>query len=452
MKQVVGCPFTGKLDQALETRIINGLLSATKRKFDAPGITREERRKAMNLEARMAEIKELIGPRLAIYLNSIASRLLEADTKLKWSPFTNNCQNFCDALIDRSLFAPLVKPELYLMSFTCRPAGYVRPIIKSKFDVPRGLTEEFLLRYRFGRHDDADIIDSLQEYWYDWGAFGKHLYQYQDLFPWDCREAFGRYPERCGECNLSKHLWAFPFDSWSIIALHMARDRHHYQPLDGAMALDNQTWIRNRLLVLNAQEKLIRGAVAMARNGTFQQRISWLHEQGDAATDRLKLGGIHRAQPFSHVYDHHGQYKHYFIASWAVLTHDQRVAQYEMLRDGRARLPDLEYAPLLYDGKRIQDILKQAGGGGIDGIGDLGTALDGSSDLSNSFDVSMNDGMMADGFDASTGDAGCASNCGTGCGSVGVRRVAVLEGAAVVVEEVAVAVDAEEEGAAVENR
>jgi hypothetical protein len=39
------------------------------------------------------------------------------------------------------------------------------------------------------------------------------VYPYQDLFPWDCTEAYNRYPAKCGKCNTSNHVLAFPFDS-----------------------------------------------------------------------------------------------------------------------------------------------------------------------------------------------------------------------------------------------
>ena len=114
------------------------------------------------------------------------------------------------------------------MSFVCRPGAYVKAKTKSKFDVPNGLTEEYLFKFRYGRHDESDIIDSLAEYWYDWGSFESGIYPYQDVFPWDCTEAYGRYPSKCSECNISKHVWAFPFDSWSLVSLHLSRGRQLY--------------------------------------------------------------------------------------------------------------------------------------------------------------------------------------------------------------------------------
>jgi hypothetical protein len=346
-------------------------------------------------------LKELISNQLSIYLRSLTSKLIDRRTKIVWSPLNNNCQNFCDSLLDLRTFGSLVSSwstpnshdqsssPLYLMSFVCRTAGYAKPKIKNKYDVPNGLTEEYLLRFRYGRHDEADIIDTLQEYWYDWGAFGKHLYQYQDLFPWDCTEAFGRYPTTCGDCNLSKHLWAFPFDSWSIISLHLTRDRYHYPSSNDTEQgmMSDAEWTKNRLRLLTAQEILTTVAVAMARSPSFRAQTAWLHQQPDPALDRLKLGGIHRAQPFSHYYDQ-GKYQHYFIASWAHLKLQDQIAEYELLRDGRVRLPDVEYSPRLYKGESLNTILKEAAFGAA----------------------------ASAGFDSGGGDGG-GGNCGSGCGS-----------------------------------
>jgi hypothetical protein len=431
MKQVVGSPFTGLLDKSLESRIVDGLIAASQGEFDNPGLSHQDRTKWLKrlLEPRIKELKDLIGTQLSVYLQSIVSRLLDTNTKLRWTPTSNNCQNFCDALIDLNTFGPLVAnpperdqepgPKLYLLSFVCRPAGYTKPTIKSRFDVPRGLTEEYLLRFRYGRHDEADIIDSLQEYWHDWGAFGKHLYKYQDIFPWDCTEAFGRYPVTCGKCNLAKHVWAFPFDSFSIVSLHLTRDRYNYPPDDKTTMTDVE-WMRNRLLVLSAQEKLILAAEAMASNASFKDRTDWLHKQADPTKDRLKLGGIHRAQPFSHSYEQ-GKYQHYFIASWAHLKLEDQIAEYELLRDGRVKLPDVEFSRLLYSGAQVNpdgcrmsdgDITSRIFDAGSHHIGVESSMTDAMMDASMGF--SSMDGR---GGGHDQGDGACAFNCETGCGS-----------------------------------
>ncbi|KAJ5326117.1 uncharacterized protein N7506_009219 [Penicillium brevicompactum] len=217
LKQVVGAPFSGILSQEKENEIIGLVLDASRKPFDDPGLPASDQRKILDssIEQICGKIKLFLKTRVDVYLRSIVDHLLNADLPLTWNARTNNCQNFCNSLLDQTLFGPLVNGPshlhfsvmpLYTMSFVCPQEGYVRHNVKTKYDVPSGLTEEYLLRFHFGRHDDADIIDSLQEYWYDWGAFGSSLYKCQDLFPWDCTEAYGRYPTRCGDCNTAKHI------------------------------------------------------------------------------------------------------------------------------------------------------------------------------------------------------------------------------------------------------
>ncbi|KAF7592079.1 hypothetical protein BBP40_000745, partial [Aspergillus hancockii] len=318
MKQVVGAPFTGVLSQRVETEkekeIVDLLVAASKQPFDNPGLPIMEQQKILNsaMSSVLEKLRAFLGSRVKIYLQSIAHRLLDPRNTLSWSATSNNCQNFCNSLIDTDLFEPLVNgphvqsskipSPLYLMSFVCPPEGYLHNKIISKFDVPSGLTEEYLLRFHFGRHDEADIIDTLQEYWYDWGAFGSPLYNYQNLFPWDCTEAYMRYP--------------------------------------------TSPWTRDRLTILTASSMLTRAAAAMAKSPSFCKATAWLHSKDkglrriDPSLARVKLGGIHRAQPFSHYFEA-GTYSHYFLAEWALKKREEQERAYETLRDGRAKLPDL---------------------------------------------------------------------------------------------------------------
>ncbi|RYP61573.1 hypothetical protein DL771_010094 [Monosporascus sp. 5C6A] len=364
MKQIVGVPFTGVLGRDAEVEIVDDLLAASRRPFDDPGlpISDQQTLLANILDPVLEKLKSLIGSRVKAYLESIVERLLDPSTKLTWSATTNNCQSFCNSLINPKLFEPLVNglpgsqsandSPLYVMSFVCLDEGYLQRGVNTKYDVPSGLTEEYLLRFHFGRHDEADIIDTNQEYWYDWGAFGGPLYKYQDLFPWDCTEAYGRYPTRCGDCNLAKHIWAFPFDAWSMASLHLTRDPHMYAPavVDTSITASGegatpQSWMRNRLTVLAACATLSRAATAMAQTPRFAKATAWLHKneglrKAYPALARVKLGGIHRAQPFSHYFEA-GTYSHYFLAEWALWSRPEQVAAYEELRDGRAKLWDV---------------------------------------------------------------------------------------------------------------
>ena len=364
MKQIVGSPFTGLLPQDQELEIVRDILAASKEQFDNPGIPSSDQRAIIDacLGPILAKLKSLVQSRVTVYLDSIVSRLLSADTILTWSATKNNCQDFCNSLLDPAMFEPLVSPDsLYLMSFLCPDSGYLQPHPRSKYDVPSGLTEEYLLRFHFGRHDEADVIDALQEYWYDWGAFrGGPLYRFQPVFPWDCTEAFGRYPTKCGsECNLAKHVWAFPFDSWSVAAHHLTRDKHMYGPDPFSPGSSREGFhFRSRLMALRASGVLSRAAVAMALTPRFHAVTRWLSPHSSSSSSsqqshqgfslramfpsltRVKLGGINRAQPFSHYFDA-GTYRHYFVAEWALLSREEQVAAYEVLRDGRKRMRDL---------------------------------------------------------------------------------------------------------------
>ncbi|KAK2768344.1 hypothetical protein FQN54_000198 [Arachnomyces sp. PD_36] len=435
MKQVVGVPFCGLYKPELENEIIRELVSASKQRFDDPALPEKEQRRVLDetLQQILYKIIELMGSQAKTYLTSIASRLLDPSVNLGWNARTNNCQSFCDSLIDTNLFGALIDqnrsprdpnkeiaPPLYLISFVCRPAGYMKRVIKSKFDVPNGLTEEYLLKYRYGRYHDADIIDTLQEYWHDWGAFNKTPYPFQDLFPWDCTEAYGKYPVKCGEFNIAKHIWAFPFDSWSIISLHLQRDRclYPHTELPGATSqpLSDQEWMRNRLTVLTAQSTLIRAAAAMVQNPTLRATTSWLHKQNDPHLDRLKLGGIHRAQPFSHSFDH-GVYHQYFIADWAHLKYEDQLSEYELLRDERMKMPDPETPAFKSPANKPNGNPHNGGGGGGGGRGGSTGISQTNTPAGAEFAFYVEFSYPGAGFTDNAGAATCVSNCGAGCGS-----------------------------------
>jgi uncharacterized membrane protein YgcG len=245
----------------------------------------------------------------------------------------------------------------------------------SKLAAPNGLTEEFLLRYRrFGHHNDSDIIDSLTEYWTDWGGFDKPIFPNQDLFPWDCTEARSQEDSvdeqpRCGDCKPARHLWAFPFDSWSISQLHLFRERGFYAPINaGDAKLRDKEWMQNRVRVLEAIKILGEVAAAMSKSDIFRSQCPWVFKfravdfpharrrplfgrkskpiarqprpaANFALTDRVKLAGIHRAQPMSHVFEHDVRHD-CTLADWADLVRDDQVAAYTDLRNLRATFLD----------------------------------------------------------------------------------------------------------------
>ena len=348
LKQVVGGQFSGLFSPDIEAEIVDLVICGSQENLDDEDESPRNNKKLLNsvLEPIMERLVTLMEPRVDIMLGSIAQRLLDPSVKLHWDKKTNNCQNFCDNLINYQLYGGLISRlsehkqlglhPLYLLSFVCRPESYRRERrVRTKFDVPSGLCEEYLLKFRYGFHVDSDIIDSLQEYWYDWGAFGGPLYRYQHLFPWDCTEAYGRSSVKCNDCKISKHVWSFPFDSWSIAELHLTRGKMMYPDVTSA-----QDWMKNRMTVILAQTALVTAAKAMAESVAFRKATSWFTTQTDPRMDRMKLGGIHRAQPFSHQYEN-GKYHEYFIASWAHLRRDDQISEYEEIREVRRQLLDM---------------------------------------------------------------------------------------------------------------
>ncbi|KAK1528248.1 hypothetical protein CPAR01_12806 [Colletotrichum paranaense] len=291
----------------------------------------------------------------------------------------------------------------YLMSLVsrigCHDGFSTRVVPPSKATSANGHNEEFLLRFRrFAHHNNTDIVDSLVEYWTDWGGFRAPIFRHQGLFPWDCTEARtlkeeADHPQaKCGDCSLAKHLWAVPVDAWLVEQLHLLRGRRFYAPSPvtgegNQNQMIDHDWEENRHRVLEAFRVLGSMAVAMHRSQVFRDRCRWnfkarglpfentstdrtIFHKGRVTTlrqqiekragrlvvqphgpliihDRIKLAGIHRAQPMSYLYEH-DMYHDCTLADWADLNHDGQVAAYTALRDFRSEHVD----EIIEDAKR----------------------------------------------------------------------------------------------------
>jgi hypothetical protein len=155
MKQIVGGAFCGLFDTRRENEIIDLLVEESLQLVDE-GVTEDQKSNMLDqsVDRLLKEIRAYLSPRIETYISNITKRLLDPDVKLRWNFRSNNCQNFCDNLIDRDLFGSLFATDvmqdkadpspLYLMSFVCRPGAYVQYKAKSKFDVPNGLTSQTL--------------------------------------------------------------------------------------------------------------------------------------------------------------------------------------------------------------------------------------------------------------------------------------------------------------------
>ncbi|KAJ3546271.1 hypothetical protein NM208_g1638 [Fusarium decemcellulare] len=414
-KQIVGGAFCGFIDRNTELEIAEILIREADDLMLA-GIKYKLRQDFIKsaTDRVFKKVRDYLFSRVERYVESIVHCLLDPEVALHWDAKENSCQTFCDNIINTKTFGSLFAPygsadftPLYLMSFVCRSNDYIARGPGPKYNTPHGHVEEYLFKYRFGRHDESDIIDTLQEYWYDWGNFEGFLYPYQDIFPWDCTEGFEKNPHRCGDCDISEHVWAFPFDSFSLISLHLSRARHFYpqsavpkkpcqnpggdekvtdlaEPQETPEAqgvMPDSEWFKNRLNLLMGQYSLLTGATAMAKCYSLRTAVSWIeNEKADVYIDRIKLGGIVRAQPFSHHFENN-EYYQYYVAEWTSLKLSDRIEQYEKQRDWRAQL-----------GGGLQGLLRltsrkkgtrwyvrgDGGGGGEGGSGEGGSGEGGS--------------------------------------------------------------------------
>ena len=73
---------------------------------------------------------------------------------------------------------------------------------------------------------------------------------------------------------------------------------------------------------------------------TASQLTTTTNTDADLTLDRLKLGGIHRAQPFSHHFTK-SESVYYLLAPWIHLPVAQRVTFYEELRNIRKERVDV---------------------------------------------------------------------------------------------------------------
>ena len=339
MKQVLGGAFSGYFNRELEQEIVDDLISSSMFSPKRTQYTMERAHKGTAVI--MKKLRKLLADRVFAILSVISHRLFKKSVELEWSFLNNNRQNLTDSILLFEDFGGLFgcsqldTAQLpYLLSFVVRIESYEKAVVNTAHDVLDGLIEEYLLSFRAGRHDDPDIVDTLQEYWYDWGAFRSPLYKHQDYFGWDCTEAYKSDAPTCNDCTLPRHVWAFLFDSWSIIQLALRRDRRWYPPSAEKTILTDKQWLENRFKLFAAQDALVRGALAMSRTQELLQASNWFRTSNEPRYDRLKLGGIHRAQPYSHHFEP-GRFSQSYIAPWAYFTYENRVKTYEAMRLAR---------------------------------------------------------------------------------------------------------------------
>jgi hypothetical protein len=109
-------------------------------------------------------------------LSTIAKRLVSDEVNRPWDFGYNNCQLYVERVLNTPKFKHFLEPLVtgsqpaYSFNFICRPGSHYYDQTEDDWEEPYGLTEDYLFGFRDGYHDDSDIFDYLQTYWYNRAA------------------------------------------------------------------------------------------------------------------------------------------------------------------------------------------------------------------------------------------------------------------------------------------
>ncbi|KAL4784432.1 hypothetical protein BJX76DRAFT_367632 [Aspergillus varians] len=195
--------------------------------------------------------------------------------KLAYSRMGNNCQDFCNGLLNYdSYYHPMfsamypfipvsVSPDIeqrdddrclsYLQSFV-RPLQY--PVPGSSM---RAMMGSAVTMYSSYAQNDADLIDHVYSVRFGLGTQGQgdpYLLKDEEMSCSD-RYTWGQSPANTGKpntpCSLSDHLLDCPVDNLSILQTHLHRQKKYYTDHTNGEFLTNlppAAWITNRLQIL----------------------------------------------------------------------------------------------------------------------------------------------------------------------------------------------------------
>ncbi|CAH0050688.1 unnamed protein product [Clonostachys solani] len=107
MKQVSGNDFCGLFDAKNENKVIDAFIQESlnvKGTCTGNGCSCEREKIYAGTIRVLNELKRYLGPRVRLYMNTVAGRLLDPSVRLAWHPDNNNCQAFCESLIDSAIF------------------------------------------------------------------------------------------------------------------------------------------------------------------------------------------------------------------------------------------------------------------------------------------------------------------------------------------------------------
>jgi hypothetical protein len=264
-KHVLGGLFSGHLKDWAETedKVILALISESEIFNDRPtkSLSYNEHRLRTSAQRVVDLLRQTISKEVEVYIKHFATKIADHKINLTWDPLFNNCQAFCKSLMRGGAFdtvlpttcpsntAPGQGPR-YLLSFASENPG-------SKHDSARYTTTPSAA-YFSNFHIDEDLI----EYFETWLTIPLQN-PCAKLLCWPCIND--------DDCSLRDHMWLMPFETMSLLQLHLLRNRRHYsRPYQTTDPFEEESepwndheWFRNRLEVLLAQDTFLCAAGAL---------------------------------------------------------------------------------------------------------------------------------------------------------------------------------------------
>jgi hypothetical protein len=275
IKQVVGGMFSGyhKHLQPLDDYVVKLLYAAAVKWTEKPLKSRQANYATLRRLANtiIKPFRLIMDGYLTPYLKAITSVLFDRRTELHWRQYTNNCQNFCDAIIQQSSFSTVFPPSTQLYSLRTDRIALLDYVVSFRTEPQLGKAFESSRRsigplsgFFKSLHQQTNVL----EYRETSGGY------YTDATPL-CAKIFA-WPCHGQDCDLADHVWINPAEFVSLLQFHLTLDKSHYlgnsATEDGnPVPLDELQWARNRLAILQANDSFATSAAAIAR--TFQNHL-----------------------------------------------------------------------------------------------------------------------------------------------------------------------------------
>jgi len=234
---------------------------------------REENHKSLLKSAHtiVDVLKLMIDDRVKVYLRAFAKALFAKEADLRWARFTNNCQSFCDMVLQQPCFATVFPERCQLARFSATKEVKLDYLLS--FRTENGLGDALLasktscgpLATFFKQLHSPDDVLNAQADMVQQNAAGN---------PLDCAKLLA-WPCQSEECCLTDHIWTNPAEFSSILQMHLLVDRGHYlqeiQAEREPEPLTDVQWAENRIAVLQGIDTLISSGGAVSR--VFQERL-----------------------------------------------------------------------------------------------------------------------------------------------------------------------------------